>query len=78
MYFGALVSLVRNGLTDEDPALKGAYLNSYQVRHGVNRDAFYTGDARGVDVVCGVMWWGWVGWLTVMRWALLSRVEPCY
>ena len=31
MFFGALVSLVRNGLTDEDPALKGAYLNSYQV-----------------------------------------------
>lgn len=35
MFFGSLVTLVRNGLTDEDPALKGAYLNSYQVRNGM-------------------------------------------
>lgn len=32
MFYSALVTLVRNGLTDEDPALHGAYLNSYQVR----------------------------------------------
>lgn len=35
MFFGALVTLVRNGLTDEDPALKGAYLNSYQRLVGI-------------------------------------------
>lgn len=32
MFYEALVRLVRNGLTDEDPALHGAYLNAYQVR----------------------------------------------
>ena len=50
MFFGALVTLVRNGLTDEDPALKGAYLNSYQVRGSEG--------GRGGVVWCGVVWCG--------------------
>ena len=36
MFYGALVNLVRNGLTDEGvPALSGAYLNSYQRLMGI-------------------------------------------
>lgn len=36
MFYGALVNLVRNGLTDEGmPALSGSYLNSYQRLMGI-------------------------------------------
>eukprot|EP00752_Nemacystus_decipiens_P005152 g4675.t1 len=36
MFYGALVNLVRNGLTDDGvPALSGAYLNSYQRLMGI-------------------------------------------
>lgn len=33
-FYDALVTLVHNGLSDESPALNGAYLNSFQVKFG--------------------------------------------
>ena len=41
MFYSALVGLLRNGLADEDPALNGAYLNSYQVRKRCSAGVFF-------------------------------------
>lgn len=60
MFFGALVTLVRNGLTDEDPALKGAYLNSYQV--GGSEEGWTRWCVAGVVVV----WWGGMSVLCIV------------
>lgn len=41
-FYDALVTLVRNGLTDESPALQGPYLNSFQVRRGARRNSVFS------------------------------------